>query len=90
MKQLAQVEQAVGGDGAKLNGALGIDQSDIVAQVEVRYPIAKVIDPVMEIVDKLVDKLEAVIPGDQKGMAMQAKADARAAIVKALSEKPQA
>lgn len=90
MKSLAKFEQKIGGDGAELKGNVGIDASDVVAQVEIRYPLAKVIDPVMGVVDGLVDKLEKLIPGDQTGLAAQAKIDARAAIVKALSEAPQA
>lgn len=86
MREIASFEQGIGGDGGKVQGKLGVEGSDLTAQVNVKYPIAKIIDPVMGVVDGLVDKLEAVIPGDQKAMAAQAKLDAREAIIKALSE----
>lgn len=92
MKDLVKFDHAIGAEGQDLKGSaggsLGVDGSDLVAQVQVqaRYPIAKVIEPAMGVLDGLVDKLEALIPGDQKALAAAAKADARAALVKALSE----
>ena len=89
MKNLASFEQAIGGDGGKLQGKLGVEGKDLTAQISVKYPIEKVVEPVLTVVDQLVDKLEALIPGDQKNMAAQAKIDAREAIVKALTEQAQ-
>lgn len=86
MKNLISFDQDLGGDGAKLNGGLGVAGDQLQAQVSVSYPIAKIIEPAAKVIDQLVDKLEALIPGDQKAMAASAKADARAALVKALSE----
>lgn len=85
-KQLLAFEKEIGGDGAKAAGAIGVEGDQLKASVAVTFPLAKVIEPVGTVIDQLVDKLEALIPGDQKAMAAQAKADARAAIVKALSE----
>lgn len=85
MKKIASFEQAIGGDGAVLAGGIGVEGQSLKAQVEVTYPIEKIIEPALKVIDDLVDKLEKLIPGDQTGMAQQAKLDARAAIVKALS-----
>lgn len=85
MKKLASYEAAIGGDGATLGGALGIEESNLVAQVEVKYPVEKVLSPVLKVVDDLVDKLEKLIPGDQTAMAEKAKADARAALIEMLN-----
>jgi hypothetical protein len=85
MKQLAQFEKEIGGDGAKASGALQVDGSSIVAEVKVSFPLAKVIEPAMKVVDGLVDKLEKLIPGDQSGLAADLKREAREELVKVLS-----
>lgn len=85
MKELVSFEQAIGGDGAKLKGQLGTEAADLKLQVAVSYPVEKILEPALKVIDGLVDKLEALIPGDQKAMAASAKADARAAILKALT-----
>lgn len=86
MRELFKFEKEVGTDGAKVAGAVGVEESTLKVQLTAEYPLAKIINPVMVEVDQLVDKLEKLIPGDQSAMATQAKADARAAIVKAISE----
>ena len=85
-KQLFQVEKELGGDGAKAAAGLSVSGEALELGIKVTYPLAKIVEPAGLIIDQLVDKLEALIPGDQKAMAAQAKADARAALVKALSE----
>lgn len=86
VKELVKFEQGLGADGGAAQGALGVEGTNLKAVVSVTYPIEKVIAPVTKVIDDLVDKLEKLIPGDQTAMAAQVKADARAAIVKALSE----
>ena len=86
MKDIVKFEQGIGGDGATLKGALGVEGETLTAQLQISYPLDKIIEPVGKVVDDLVDKLEKLIPGDQTEMATKAKADARAAIIKALSE----
>lgn len=86
MKKLISFEQPIGGDGANAAGAVGIEGSNLKAEVSIVYPIEKIIEPAAKVIDDLVDKLEKLIPGDQTAMAAQAKADSRAALVKALSE----
>lgn len=87
MKNLAAYSQQLGDKGS-VQGSIGVDGDDLVAQVKVDYrqPIAAIVNKIMPPIDALVDKLEALIPGDQKTMAAAAKSDVRAAIVKALSE----
>lgn len=86
MKEFVKFEKEIGGDGAKVEGVLGVEQSTLKLAVSASYPIAKIVDPVMVAFDQLVDKLEQLIPGDQTVLAAQAKAEARTAVVKALSE----
>ena len=61
MKKFVDVEQGMG-DG-KLKAALGIDQGDIVAQVEARIPAVKVIEPATKAADNMLVKLKKAIPG---------------------------
>lgn len=87
MREITKIDHSFGEQGsAKL--ALGVEASDLVLTGSASYkiPLAKVVDPVMNVVDGLIDKLEQLIPGDQSAMAAEAKADARAALVKVLSE----
>ena len=86
MKKFVDVEQGMG-DG-KLKVALGIDQGDIVAQVEARIPAVKVIEPATKAVDNLLDKLEKAIPGDwDKPMIDKFKSEYKQDLVKYLEEK---
>lgn len=87
MKNLATFEQAIGGDGGKLNGALGVDQTDLVAKVEARYPLAKVVEPATKALDSALDKLEQIIPGNwDKPMIEKIKAEYKDELLKLLAE----
>lgn len=86
MKSLVSFDQEVGGDGLMAKGALGVEGVNLVAQVQMTYPLEKVVEPVMQVVDSLLDKVEAWIPGDQKAMAAQFKLEAREQLVKLLAE----
>jgi hypothetical protein len=85
MKELVKFEQKIGGDGGKVGGALGVDGSDFVAQVQARFPMAAALEPAFKVVDGLVDKIEQWIPGDQKAMAAVLKAEALEQLLKLLS-----
>lgn len=87
MKQLAAYSHQLGDQGSA-QALAAVDGGDLVVEVKASYrqPIAPIVEKVMGPVDDLIDKLEALIPGDQKALAAGAKADVRAAIVKALSE----
>ena len=86
MKDLVGFDQEIGGDGAKVKGSLGIEMDQMKLQVAVTYPIAKVIEPVMKVLDGLVDQVEQLIPGDQVALAQGLKNQAREELVKLLSE----
>jgi hypothetical protein len=86
MKELAKFEQPVGGDGAMVGGAVGVEGEYLTANVKAKYPIAKIVEPAAKVIDELVDKVEKLLPGDQTGLAAELKAEARAKLVKALSE----
>jgi len=77
------VEQVVGGDGAK--AGLYVDGDQLT--VKIGYPIAKLISPITDVLDAAIDKLEAAIPGDwDKALLEPIRAEAKAALVKVLSE----
>lgn len=86
MKELVSFEQLLGGDGGKIQGKGGVEGTDITLQLSVKYPVEKVLEPAFKVIDQLVDKLEALIPGDQKAMAQSAKVDARNAVLKYISD----
>ena len=86
MKEFAKFEKELGEAGAKAAGTIGIEAGLLKAQVEFSYPAVKVIEPVLKVVDGLVDKLEKLIPGDQLVMAENAKAEYRKALAEAISE----
>jgi len=75
-------ETALGGDGAKV-GAY-IEGADLT--VKATYPLGKVLLPVNKVIDEIIDKVEAWIPGDQKAIAEGMKADAHKRLVELLSE----
>lgn len=76
-KKFFETTQPLGGDGGKLVAAGGVDQNDLVLDAQVRYPFEKIAAPALQVVDSIIDKVEQWIPGDQKAMAEQFKADAR-------------
>ncbi len=88
MKKLVGFENDLGGEG-KVAGAVGVEGADLVADVRVTYPIAKVAEPAFKVIDGVIDKLEQWIPGDQKMLAATLKAEAREELVKLLAEKPE-
>lgn len=86
MKKLVSFEKELGGDGAKAAGSIGVSGASVVAQVEVNYPLEKVLEPALKVVDNMIDKIEKLIPGDQTVIAANLKKEAREELVKLLSE----
>lgn len=86
MKELIGVDQEVGGDGGKVKAALGVEADQLKLELAATFPIAKIVEPAMKVVDGLVDKLEQFIPGDQKALAETLKKEAREELVKLLAE----
>lgn len=76
-------ESAIGGDGAKV-GAY-IEGSEL--QVKASYPLNKILQPVNDIIDSAINKLEAVIPGDwDKAVLEPIRVAAKAELVALLAE----
>jgi hypothetical protein len=78
MKEL--IKKQIGGDGASV--AVTVDEANL--NLQVSYPLAKLVEPVAELLDKAIDKVEALIPGDQKGTAQDLKAEVREQLAKLL------
>lgn len=76
------ITKEIGGDGAAAELLIGEGK----LAVQVSYPLEKIIEPLTSVVDKVVDKLEQFIPGDQTGLASQIKADARKELAELLAE----
>lgn len=76
------VTKEIGGDGAAAELLIGEGK----LAVQVSYPLEKIVEPLTSVVDKVVDKLEQFIPGDQTGLAAQIKADARKELAELLAE----
>jgi len=89
MKEFTSINKPLGADG-NFKAAAGLDGAMLIAKIEVGYPVEKLLSPILDAGDKLVDKIEALIPGDQKAMAQAAKEDFRAAIMKLITEQTQA
>jgi hypothetical protein len=64
MKDLVKFDKELGADGAKVEGGLVLNEGFIQAEVSIKYPMAKIIQPATDALDKLIDKLKAAIPGD--------------------------
>lgn len=87
MKVIADIKKPIGGDGAEASGALVLDGGMLKGQIEVSYPLAKALDPVNKIIDSMIDKIEAAVPGDwDKALLEPIRVEAKAALLKLLSE----
>lgn len=77
MKDIVKHETKLGSDG-KLKAAFGADETDLIVQVEARYPHALLIEPGIKALESALDKLEKAIPGDwDKPLIEKIKAEAR-------------
>lgn len=87
MKTIVEASQEIGGDGAKASESLVIEGGFLKAKVEISYPVAKALSPVTDLIDSLIGKVEAAIPGDwDKALLDPIAAEAKAALIKLLSE----
>ncbi len=87
MKSLVKFDKDLGDDGAKAEGQVVIENSQIKAQVSISYPVAKIIEPATKAVDSLLDKLEKAIPGDwDKPMLEKVKQEYKEELAKLISE----
>ncbi len=78
MKEL--IKKEIGGDGAAV--AVTVDEKNL--NLQVSYPLEKLVEPVAKVLDKAVDKLEQFIPGDQKAIAENLKKEIREEIAQLL------
>lgn len=87
MKELLKFEKEIGESQAKVGGALVVENSLIVAEVKVSFPVAKLVEPATKAVDNLLDKLEKAIPGDwDKVLIEKVKAEYKEELTKLISE----
>ena len=87
MKELASFEQGIGGDGGKLKGSLGVEELHLVATVQAKYPLEKIVNKSTEAIDSALDKLEQAIPGDwDKPFIEKFKAEYKQELIKKLAE----
>lgn len=87
MKKIVSFDKAIGSDGLEIEAAVGVEASNLKARVELTYPIEAVIQPATKAADKLLDKLEKLIPGDwDKPIIEKLKQEFRQELVEALSE----
>lgn len=76
-------EHTVGGDGGV--GGIYLDGGMLVASM--KYPVDKILEPVMAPIDMAFEKIEAAIPGDwDKAILEPIKEQMKAELVKMLSE----
>lgn len=87
MKTVVEKKLVDKADGLGVGVGLYVEEETLSLQVAVEYPLAKVVEPVMKGIDKLLDKLEAVIPGDwDKPMIEKLKAEAREEIIELIGK----
>lgn len=87
MKELVNFKKDIGGDGAKAEGAVIVQDGQLKAQASVSYPIIKIVEPVTKVIDKALDKLEALIPGDwDKALLEKVKEEYKEELAKLISE----
>jgi hypothetical protein len=77
------IEKPIGGDGGKV--VLDIDAGNV--ELKVSYPLAKVLSPVTDIIDVVINKVEAAIPGEwDKAVLEPIRLAAKAELIALLSE----
>lgn len=80
MKTIFETE--VGGDGAKA----GVYIQGKQFEAKIGIPVEKILEPAFKIIDSAIDKIEALVPGDQTGLAARLKAEARIEALELLTE----
>lgn len=88
MKKIVSFDQEIGGDGAKASGQLAVNGESLIAQVEVSYPLEKVLEPATKAVDSAIDKLKKAIPGSwDDALLEKVKTEYKAELLKLLGSK---
>lgn len=87
MKEIVKFDKALGDSGAKASGGLVVKDGSLTAQIEVSYPVIKIVEPVTKVLDKAIDKLEALIPGDwDKALLENVKKEYKEELAKLIAE----
>ena len=87
MKNLYVIEKNVGSDGLAVSGAIGIEESNVKVAIALEYPIAMILEPATKALDKLLDKVEKLIPTDwDKPYIEQLKVEYKQELIKLLSQ----
>lgn len=86
MKEIAKVEQEIGGDGGKAVAAIGLEGPFLKAEISVSYPVMKLVEPATLAIDNALAVLEKNIPGEwDKPFIEQFKVQYKAELQKLLS-----
>lgn len=64
MKELYVLEKNIGSDGLSVSGTIGIEESNVKVAISLEYPIEMILQPATKALDKLLDKIEKIIPTD--------------------------
>lgn len=75
MKELYTINEQAGE--AQIDGAVGVDSENILLKFQIKHPHKQVTDKIFAFADSIIDKLEEVLPGDQKSLATKAKSEVR-------------
>ncbi len=88
MKSIISASQPIGGDGAMASEELSLDGGNLVAEIKIVYPVAKLMSPVTDLIDKAAADIEAKLPfgGSTKAILDPIVAGLKAEIIKILSE----
>lgn len=86
MKKIIGFENSVGDSGGTVGGELGVEGSNVKAELHALFPIAKILAPVEGVVRSGLAKIDAIIPGDQKALFDQMSKDLMEQLAKVLSE----
>lgn len=86
MKELFRKDFDLGSD-ASGQAVLGVNAEHLKLELSALYPTDKIIEPAAQAVDKLLDKLEKLIPGDwDKPLIDKLKEEFREELIKLLTE----
>lgn len=86
MKELFKKDFDLGSD-ANGQVLLAVDPLVLKLSVSADYPVVKIIEPATQAVDKMLDKLEKLIPGDwDKPIIEKVKEEFREELIKLLTE----
>lgn len=85
-KEILNKSQAIGGDGAMVSEKLVLDEQALKLQIEVSYPSAKLLSPVMGVLDGAKEKIKSAIPGNYEDAIVDGLIDGlKAEILKVLT-----